>query len=230
VHGERVYQANCAACHGAGGHGDGPAVHAQAVFPADLTVRRVLDYRDGDLFWFAGHAVVMAADDQWDVVDYLRAHNSGEFVRTSNRGSQPLVIPGFNVSCADGRNFRPDDLRGHVLRLTSSFGRDSNAIAPDIDRSLISIVLPEPGATAPRAAGCVAQPEAREALAILLGTTPAGMVDAELLVDPNGWLRARWKPGEPGGWQTPERLSVRVHTLAEHPLPPAATSGHVHHH
>jgi hypothetical protein len=230
VHGERVYQAHCSACHGAAGHGDGPAAHTDAVAATDLTIRHLLDYSDGDLFWFAGHAVEMEADDQWDLVDYLRAHNSGEFVRTSNRGGLQLAIPGFSVSCADGRNLRRDDLLGQVLRLKMSFDGDSETNLPGEAKKPMTIVLPEAGATVPNDAGCVAQQDAREAFAILLGTTPAGLIGVELLVDSNGWLRAQWKHGEPGGWPTPERLAARVRALADHPLPPGSASRHVHHH
>src|SRR5207302_8417949 len=36
--GARLYQANCAQCHGAGGHGDGPNAAALNPRPVDLTV------------------------------------------------------------------------------------------------------------------------------------------------------------------------------------------------
>jgi hypothetical protein len=76
---------------------------------------------------------------------------------------------------------------------------------------------------------CVAQREAREAFAILLGTTSDALAGSQFLVDPNGWLRARWRPGDPGGWPSPKRLSTRIQVLAEHPLP-ADPNGHAHHH
>jgi mono/diheme cytochrome c family protein len=228
VHGQRLYEANCAACHGAAGHGDGPNAHAQPIAPTDLTTRRHLEYSDGDLFWFAGHAVDMDPDDQWDLVDYLRAHSTGEFVRTSNRGVQQLRIPGFTASCADGRNLRPTDMHGQVLRLETSFDTESAAILPNISGHLLTITMPESGGSATNDTGCVAQQEAREAFAIVLGTTQDGLRETEILVDPNGWLRSRWNRAERGGWPTPGRLSARIQVLADHPLAPGAALGHVH--
>jgi mono/diheme cytochrome c family protein len=48
--GKREYDANCAACHGALGRGDGPKAHAGGARAADLTV---LARRNGGFFPFA---------------------------------------------------------------------------------------------------------------------------------------------------------------------------------
>jgi putative copper export protein/mono/diheme cytochrome c family protein len=229
VHGQRLYQANCAACHGTAGYGDGPLARSQTVAPTDLTARHLLDYSDGDLFWFAGHAVQMVADDQWDLVDYLRAHNTGEFVRIANRSVQPHRIPSFTVNCADGRNLRSNDLRAAVWRLETSLDTEADSILPDVSGRLTTIMLPEAGGPVTNDTGCVAQQETREAFAILLGITPQALSGTEFLVDPNGWLRWQWNRAEHGGgWPTPERLSARILALADHPLPLDAASGHVH--
>ena len=230
VRGEHLYQADCASCHGATGQGDGPAARTLPVRPSDLTTRGLLEYGDGDLFWLAGHAVNTPEDDRWDLIDYLRAHNRGEFVRTSGRAVVPLRIPQFTAVCADGREINSDDLRGQVVRIVVPGGSEQGQPQAEPDTRLVTIALPADADSRADGAGCVAQREAREAFAILLGTTRDALAGSQLLIDPNGWLRAHWRPGEPGGWPTPARLSARVNALAEHPLPADAASGHVHHH
>jgi putative copper export protein len=238
VHGKLVYQTNCAACHGATGQGDGPIARTLPAAPADLTARRLMEYSEGELYWFAGHAVDTTEDDRWDLIDYLRAHNTGEFVRTANRGVQPLRTPLFNASCADGRTLLPEDLRGQVVRLVIPPENEPALISPalvspaldsiDGDKAFKTILVAEANSTMPNAAGCLAQQETGDALAILLGTTPDSLAGTQLLIDSNGWLRARWKPGELGGWPTSERLSSRIRTLTEHPLPAVSTKAHHH--
>jgi putative copper export protein len=229
VHGERLYQADCASCHGATGQGDGPAIATLPVRPADLTGRKLLDYGDGDLFWLAGHAGATSEDDRWNLVDYLRAHDRGVFVRTSGRAVVPLRIPTFDAVCADGREIDADDMRGHVMRIV--FPAGNAPVQPPAEEGTrpLTIALPsEPDGRA-HETGCVAGQEVREAFAILLGTTSDALTGSQILVDPNGWLRSVWRPGQPGGWATPALLAARVTALAEHPLPADAATGHHHH-
>jgi hypothetical protein len=91
----------------------------------------------------------------------------------------------------------------------------------EASRQLTTVIMPAISTGGAGEVGCVAQHEAREAFAILLGTTPDALAGTQLLIDPNDWLRARWHPGEPGGWATPELLSARIRALAEHSLPPS---------
>jgi hypothetical protein len=76
----------------------------------------------------------------------------------------------------------------------------------------------------------VAQPELRTALAILLGTTADALAGSQFLVDPNGWLRAQSRAGQPGGWPNAQRLALRARALSEHPLPGDAGGSQPHHH
>jgi putative copper export protein/mono/diheme cytochrome c family protein len=227
VRGGRVYHAACAACHGATGHGDGPAAGTLETVPADLTALRLLELSDGELFWRTGHAVSMTADDRWDLVDYLRAHNRGEFVRTAGRRLQLLRIPRFGASCAGGRVLAEADLRGRVLHL----------VVPDVvqpiqgaDDPLAATLVLADAAMQADGRACNAAPDARPALAILLGATPEALAGQQFLIDPNGWLRASWRPGEPAAWTSPELLTARVRMLAERPLPADPADAHAGHH
>lgn len=234
VRGKLRYEADCAACHGATAQGNGPASRALPVAPADVTTERVLGYSDGDLFWFVGHLGGVADDDRWDLVDYLRARNRGEFVRTAGRGLHPLRLPRFSAVCADGHALDPDDLRGRVLRIRVPAAGTARFLPAQsnmqVSAGVAAITLPADAVFYPDMAACAVQPEAREAFAILLGTTPDALAGSEFLVDPNGWLRARWRPGEPGGWATPELLLARVQALASHPLPADVANGRAHQH
>jgi mono/diheme cytochrome c family protein len=83
--GETLYQANCAACHGSRGDGDGPAGDGLSPPPANLrwTVQRRMT-GDGYLMWaisdggaqigtgmpaFAG---ALSEQDRWRIIRYLR--------------------------------------------------------------------------------------------------------------------------------------------------------------
>ncbi|WP_178139381.1 c-type cytochrome [Rhodothermus profundi] len=78
--GERIYQQQCAVCHGPRGRGDGPAGMALNPRPADLTSKAVQAQTDGALFWkisegrgampaFKG---MLSEAERWQVVTYVR--------------------------------------------------------------------------------------------------------------------------------------------------------------
>jgi putative copper export protein len=80
--GAALYPANCAACHGRRGKGDGEAARTLEVPPADLTAAHVLDHSEGDIFWWLssgipesgmpGFAGVLSDDRRWDLVNFVR--------------------------------------------------------------------------------------------------------------------------------------------------------------
>lgn len=79
--GKRLYEMNCASCHGKTGKGDGEAAKAFTVSPGDLTnADKIGRESDGALFWkiTVGHPpmppfVKMLSEQQrWQVVNYMR--------------------------------------------------------------------------------------------------------------------------------------------------------------
>ncbi len=80
--GAEIYTANCAACHGDEGEGDGPAAVALEKPPADLHEDHVQDLSDGALFYIITHGraetpmpaweEVLDEDQRWNVVNFLR--------------------------------------------------------------------------------------------------------------------------------------------------------------
>lgn len=79
--GGEIFQANCATCHGSGGHGDGPAGAALNPPPKDLSILQA-QVSDGYLFWrisegSPGTAMVawrgILTDEQiWQLTAYIR--------------------------------------------------------------------------------------------------------------------------------------------------------------
>lgn len=58
--------------------------------------------------------------------------------------------------------------------------------------------------------------------------TPAAVDHLELLLDRHGSLRARWHPGQRGGWGDVSRLLAEVERLAREALPRLALDEHMH--
>mgnify|MGYP001599182569 CR=1 FL=1 len=79
VRGNKLFQANCASCHGAGGKGDGPAGVALMPKPADLTAMAGR-HPDGDFAWKIAHGRglmpawkgALTENQIWDLVNYIQ--------------------------------------------------------------------------------------------------------------------------------------------------------------
>ena len=128
--GAMLYPSNCAACHGAGGHGDGPLAASLPVPPADLTASHLWAHPDGELFWWLasgieapdgqsampGFADKLSPDDRWALIDYVRANNAGVAKRETGQWPVPVAAPALTATCADGQSVTLTDLRGKAVR------------------------------------------------------------------------------------------------------------------
>jgi mono/diheme cytochrome c family protein len=81
--GYRLYQANCAACHGVDGNGGGPLAGTTEVLPPSLKAH-LGQHTDGDLFYWIGNGLPggmpawsdkLSETDRWNLVNYLRSIN-----------------------------------------------------------------------------------------------------------------------------------------------------------
>lgn len=85
--GKKLYEDNCAMCHGDKGAGDGITGENLVVKPADLTDAKLMKGEtDGSLFWkiTTGRAPMQSWKDtlsdtqRWQLVDYIRTFIKGE--------------------------------------------------------------------------------------------------------------------------------------------------------
>lgn len=237
VSGERLFTTHCTVCHGAEAHGDGPAARSLPVPPADLTAEHFRAHADGDLYWFISHGFTTAdgmtempgftaslsSEAIWHLIDYLHAHNAGEAMRRTGHWPVPVAMPQFDAQCPKGQIADLDDFRGRALRLIAG----GTAPAGDIDA--VTILVVRNTLVRPLADVCVTiEPQVWTALAILLGMTPEGLDGTQVLVDPNGWLRAVWQEGNPANWRDPQVVAARLRDIAAHPLVVTTPAGHTH--
>ena len=131
VEGAALYPAHCARCHGAAGHGDGPAAGSLPVPPADLTAGHLWGHPDGELFWWLAHGIeapggglampgfagVLTEGQRWALLDWVRANNAGVAWAASGMWPVPVQAPGLEASCAGGGDAALEDLRGQAVRI-----------------------------------------------------------------------------------------------------------------
>lgn len=227
--GAMLYPSNCAACHGANGHGDGPLAASLPVPPADLTASHLWAHSDGELFWWLangieapdgqpampGFAHQLSPDDRWALIDYVRANNAGAAKRETGQWPVPVAAPALTTTCADGQSVTLANLRGKAVRLI--FAGDGQAPTTVTDPNLTTLTI------GPAGPGCTdSDPAVPAAYAIALGTTSSALAGSELFIDPNGWMRSEQSEN-----MTPAALAALVREICTHPLA-AALGGHHH--
>jgi putative copper export protein/mono/diheme cytochrome c family protein len=245
VRGAALFAAKCAMCHGVEAQGDGPIAKSLPVPPADLTAPHFWAHTEGDLFWYISHGMTapdgvvampafgneLSSGDRWALIDFLRAHNAGRSVRNTGRWNTPTPVPQFDAVCANGAMINLDDLRGRVLRIIAQ--TDNLPSSPSAPEGLdVATILLSPDHMArPVGPACVAtDPAVWHAFSILLGVAPEALAGTQVLTDQSGWLRARWRPGDPDNWNDPQDLARAIRDILAHPLVAVAGGGQAHHH
>ena len=191
--GAELFAGNCAACHGTDGRGNGPQAKNLSIPPADLTAPQLFDHSDGELFWWLTHGMAapdgflvmpgfgdqLDADERWNLIDYVRAHNAGLANAARGQWSYPIRAPDMIVATKIG-DLALSSQRGQILRIVAVDGD-----APPVPAAGLPIT------TIPLAP----ETDAWTAYAIAAGTTPDRLAGTVFLVDSNGWLRGVFKPG-----------------------------------
>ena len=222
VQGAALYPGHCAACHGASGHGDGPAAAGLTVPPADLTADHLWMHNDGDLIWWLSHgiddadghtvmpgfAAALPEESRWALIDYIRAHNAGTKADATGAWSPPIQAPAFQAACGG----RVVDLHGRIVRLI--IGAD----APGPPNPDVLTILATPSA-GPCTTNDATVPLA---YAIVTGVPAGAIAGSEFLIDGDGWLRAVQRPGDAARWSDPAALASVIHDIAAHPIQDAA--------
>ena len=205
LRGLALFQQHCQQCHGADARGEGPQANKLAMWPPNLAGGLLWKRLEGELFWHVRHGmrsartgretmpgtadIAMTDADIWKVLDYLQANAAGQTLRSVGVWERPVRLPRFQMRCRNGGERSSASFLGQ--RLLIALPSDDRAAQAVEDPRWVSVVL---GSAAD--AECVPHDEQLlSALALLLGDTEQGARGQQLLVDRDGWLRARSKPG-----------------------------------
>lgn len=78
--GKALYTAECAACHGDSGRGDGPKAGSLEQKPRDLASPEITSQSDGAIFWklAEGKAPMpnyakLSEEERWNIINYMRS-------------------------------------------------------------------------------------------------------------------------------------------------------------
>ena len=251
VEGADLYAENCALCHGATGHGDGPAAIGLRIHPANLTEPHLLAHSPGDLFWWVSHglgdgampgfAEVMKPDRRWDVINFVRARAAGALARqigpevTTEAAPE---FPDFTFEAAGAQTTLSRTLKGGPVLLVlfaspAPLARllELAASHEAFTRAGLTVVAVEigpqahePEPTKPPAPFVVeVSPGVGSVLALFRAPTDGS--ETELMLDRGGNLRARWTNG-PGGLGDVGTLLADAALVARLGAPGPSHAGH----
>jgi putative copper resistance protein D len=265
ANGLRLYQANCAVCHGANGYGDGSAGRGLHPRPADLTAPHTGAHTAGDLFWWLTHGIRggampafgdrLSETDRWDLINFLRALSAAEQARSLGSLVEPtpwLVAPDFTFGIGVGPGETLKEQRGKVIvhlvlfslpgslprleqldaawdtiayagtRVVAVPTRDSAQIYQELGMHAVNFPVAVDGNSEISAAyGLFRRTFATEGV-------PPVPDHMEFLIDRQGYIRARWIPGESIGWTEIPRLLQEIKRLDKETPGAPPPDEHVH--
>jgi putative copper resistance protein D len=252
-HGALLYRRHCASCHGADGRGDGPAAGALAVRPPDLA-EHLAHHRPGDLLWWLKHGIPgtpmpgfgarIGDAGLWDVLNFLRAQADAAVAKDMDSGVgewHAIAAPEFDFQIGERAQESLKGSRGADVLLvfcarpeTDPRLRALAAAEGELRRAGVRIIaMPMNGAARPReeaASALIADPEPRVVAAYSLFRPAASAASDhfEFLVDRDGYLRARWAPGDTPDWSRIPELLAQIETLKREGPHEAERAAHEH--
>ncbi|TDU32322.1 putative copper resistance protein D [Panacagrimonas perspica] len=237
--GRRAFEANCTACHGSGGLGDGALGKTMRKPPANLSEPHTALHTPGDMYWWFTHGMpagpmpgfagVLDDEQRWDLVNFLRVFSQGFQARVLG----PRVVPGkpwlgapdFYYQTGDGSSAQFKDLRG----------RSPALVVFDVAEDPLSVARLEALRNAADASFTLIVPRSEDVwqayqfltrtLADRGASDRVGMPrrHVEFLIDRFGYIRARWIPSDEAvPWTASFDVKAEVARLASEPqiLPP----------
>jgi len=243
--GQPIYSANCMACHGVDGRGDGPLAKSLPIRPADLTEPHLFAHTPGDIYWWVSHGLAngvmpgfadkLTPDQRWDLINFVRARAAG--IQTSRAGSQisttaSLPLPDFAFEQDGAQNTLTQLLKkGPVLLIL--FGADAPnarleqlaALGPRLAAAGLSVVAVSLEPSTQNTTGIVGvSDDVRAALALFRSPTDGG--ETEFMLDRGANVRARWTASGSGGLADAETLLGDAVRVAKIPVAAANHAGH----
>lgn len=205
-----LYADHCAGCHGVDGRGETAQAASLPIWPPRLTGALLWKRAEGELFWHLRHGMrgrdgqatmpgfadQLSVSESWDVLAALRLLASGQALADQGQWPWPVAAPDLALDCGDLGRRRLSDWRGQRIQLAVA-GADQPW--PDDDPRFETAVLDL--APTPRPVqGCrVLDAAALGRLLTTVALRPGETLDGlRLLIDRDGWLRAR---SAAGGWR-----------------------------
>jgi hypothetical protein len=161
---------------------------------------------------------------RWNLIDFIHANaDAARLKRRESGGPNAFPAPSFTADCPDGTKTLAD-LRGRFVRLAVTDGAGPPAAGTDAVTILVPLVTGVPAGDA----CAIEDPDAPAALAVYRGEGP--LAGTQLLIDPEGRLRALWYPGLKPDWNDPAALAREIETLRATPAVgrPTHTGAHMH--
>ncbi|MFJ2993954.1 c-type cytochrome [Pandoraea sp. NPDC087047] len=202
--GSRVYAAQCAACHGADGRGEGPLAATLNRWPPTMASGLLGRRADGELFWHVlygmrdDHGVTMPGflgrlsdREVWAALDYMRVLSASAGMAAGGSWPVPIALPSVSVKCADAPDRQVSAWRGNQrVRVVAI---DASHPAPFEDPRFLTLLVQRSAAQAPvqaqtptfKAIRTAAAPSAERAP---VNVTPLFGVRADCVADsPQAW-------------------------------------------
>ncbi|QEI04855.1 c-type cytochrome [Pigmentiphaga aceris] len=233
VLGQQRFAQHCASCHGDDASGRGPRAASLPMWPPNLAGHMLWDRTDGEVFWRIGHGLRNAAgtqtmpgfaaelpeDDIWALVNFLFANAGGMSADKHGGWIKPLRAPVLQLQCGEDM-LALDSLRGQVVHVLAMADVSSSALAElaraDNGLATTLVLLRNPLPDLPTSSRvCTAiDPSAWTAYAQIAGLTPDTFAGTQILIDREGWLRARYLANDTG-WTLPDAPAPRAWQAAQ---------------
>lgn len=236
--GAPLYAANCTACHGVDGRGDGPIAKSLPIAPADLTEEHIFAHNVGDLYWWISHGRAngvmpgfenaLTPQQRWDVINFVLARAAG--VQTAQVGDQISAsaappLPDFAFERHGAQNTLSETFAGGPVLLVlfgESAPKSRLKELANLPLRMVAVDLEKRGES-PQLTAKVSD-DVRATLELFRLPNDGG--ETELMLDRNGSVRARWTAGGKEGLAGGDTLLADAASVAKIPAAAANHAGH----